>query len=41
MNPCENPDDDNQKEQIYNIENDILFTGYDIDYSMFKNGYMF
>jgi Ser/Thr protein kinase RdoA (MazF antagonist) len=37
MNHCENPDDDKQKEQICNIENDIIFTGYKIDYSMLKN----
>jgi len=38
MNQHENPDDDNQKEQIRNIENNNLFTGCSIDYSIFTNG---
>ena len=38
VNHKENPDDDNQQEQIRNIENNILFTGYTVDYSLFKNG---
>ena len=37
MNLYEKPDDDKQKEQIYNIENNILFTGCTIDYSMFNH----
>ena len=35
MYPDKNPDDDGQKEQIRNIENNILFTGCTIDYSIF------
>lgn len=34
-----NPDDDDQKEQIRNIEDNILFTGCTVEYSLFKNGY--
>ena len=36
MNHSENPTDDNQKEQIRNIENQILFTGCPVDYSLFR-----
>ena len=32
-----NPDDAAQQEEIRNIENNILFTGCDVDYSLFKN----
>jgi len=36
-NHAVNPDDDNQKDQLRNIENNILFPGYAMDYSLFKN----
>ena len=32
-----NPNDDTQNEQMLNIENNILYTGYTIDYSLFSN----
>ena len=35
-NRAVDPSDDMQKEGIYNIENNILFTGCNIDYSLFK-----
>ncbi|MCL2512396.1 MAG: phosphotransferase [Oscillospiraceae bacterium] len=39
---CENPDnesnDEHQRERMRNIENNILFTGCTVDYSLFGNG---